>query len=264
MLRSGQMLLWSTRNYIISRLAKLTMFGIFTKRLTIEESGLMRGLNDHHTHILPAVDDGLRTLEESLAVLEYYESMGVKRVVCTPHIMEDFKNNNPIFLRSKFDEFKSTYIGTIELSLAAEYMLDSQFLKHLASKDLLTLKDNYLLVETSCFDSVNNLLQIIDQTMSNGYFVVLAHPERYEYMELKEYTALKRRRVLFQLNLLSLAGIYGPHAESAAKMLLDKNYYNMVGCDIHSLSYHKRYITERKIEKKYLDKIIEINKNGEF
>lgn len=210
---------------------------------------------DCHSHILPGVDDGIRTDEEALAVLAHFETLGIKRVIFTPHIMEDYPANNAPNLRAAFERFSNLYQGSIELSLAAEYMLDAQFHKHLESDDILTLWENYILVETSFIEAPLNVKVLIREIMSSGYFVVLAHPERYLYMHKQDYIELKEMGVLFQLNLTSLAGSYGKSVQKQAEMLLKMGYYNHMGSDIHNLKSFCRNIEKGKINPKQLHTI---------
>ena len=109
------------------------LFSIFRKQKdSIIESGVLKGICDCHTHLLPGVDDGVATIEQSLEVLAYMESQGVSEVWCTPHVMDDIPNPTELLLR-KFEELKAAYKGNIKLNLAAEYMLDSEFEKRLRS-----------------------------------------------------------------------------------------------------------------------------------
>ncbi|MFR9651997.1 MAG: CpsB/CapC family capsule biosynthesis tyrosine phosphatase, partial [Rikenellaceae bacterium] len=153
------------------------MFALFNKKRTVVESGVMSGFFDFHSHILPGVDDGSRGDDESLEVLEWYEQLGVSRVTFTPHIMERYPLNNAERLRQVFERFRGLYSGPIELRLGAEYMLDSSFERYLEGGDMLTLWDDYLLMETSFASAPVRLYERLQRVMSSGYFVVLAHPE---------------------------------------------------------------------------------------
>ncbi|MFI3321466.1 MAG: CpsB/CapC family capsule biosynthesis tyrosine phosphatase [Rikenellaceae bacterium] len=210
---------------------------------------------DFHSHILPSVDDGVQNLSDSLKILDSYERLGVKKVVFTPHIMEDFRQNNRDFLLNQFEVFKKEYKGGVELHLAAEYMLDSNFEKHLNEGDMLTLFDNYILVETSYFSEPINFISTIKDIASNGYFVVLAHPERYVYMNKSQYKELKDLGVLFQLNILSLTGYYGKQSKINSEYLLKNEMYSFVGGDIHSLEIFKKKIENLKFNNKIINQL---------
>lgn len=231
------------------------MFNLFLNKKSLIKSDLLCGLTDFHSHILPSVDDGIRCVDDAIKVLSEYENLGIKRVVFTPHIMESFPENSAEFLRSEFDKFRSIYSGSIELSLAAEYMLDSMFDEYLERGDMLTLQDNYLLVETSYISPPMNFETTLSEINSKGYFVVLAHPERYGYMREEELKQLKSDGVLFQLNLLSLSGFYGKRVKDRAMYLLDNDMYNIMGSDIHNLDIFQKWINQVTLKSKQLEKL---------
>ena len=196
----------------------------------------LKGFTDFHSHILFGVDDGVKTLDVSLEVLKRYEDIGIAEVWCTPHVMEDIPNTTEE-LRNRFAELEKAYTGPIQLHLAAEYMMDELFESRLEQNDLLALGEegNWLLVETSYFNPPMDLGGILKRIKSKGFFPVLAHPERYVYMGRGMYKMLKQECILLQLNLSSLAGAYGVEAQKKARWLLKKQYYDMVGSDLHSI-----------------------------
>ena len=100
----------------------------FSKKTTIAASGILQGAVDHHSHILPGVDDGVETMDEALRILATYETLGIKELWLTPHIMEDIPNS-PAKLQARFAELKAVYTGDIQLHLAAEYMIDNHLRK---------------------------------------------------------------------------------------------------------------------------------------
>ena len=198
-------------------------------------SSLLTNFTDHHSHILPGVDDGVKKMEVSLKVLEQYEQLGIAEVWCTPHVMEDIPNTTA-GLQSRFAELCEAYQGPIKLHLAAEYMMDALFEERLEQGDLLSLgnEGNQLLVETSYFTPPMDMDSILLRIKQKGYYPVLAHPERYVYMGNGRYTELKNKDIRFQLNLSSLAGAYGSEAKDKAHWILKHNYYNLAGSDLHS------------------------------
>lgn len=168
----------------------------FRKTTTLAQSGILKGITDCHSHLLPGVDDGVETLDESLRILDTMEKQGVRKVWLTPHIMEDIPNETAT-LREKFRELEQSYNGTMELALAAEYMMDNLFEERLEKNDLLPLEEGkrYLLVETSYFNPPMGLLSVLQRIQKKGYYPLLAHPERYEYMQKKDYKALKEEHI---------------------------------------------------------------------
>lgn len=210
---------------------------LWTKARRLESSGFLQGFTDWHCHILPAVDDGARSMDESLKMLERYEKLGVKQVWLTPHIMEDIPNTTEA-LRIRFNELNEKYKGVIALHLAAENMLDNLFDERLEANDLLPIGDagNHLLVETSYYNPPMDLLGTLQSIKAKGYHPVLAHPERYRYMDKTDYRQLHQMGVKFQLNLFSLLEAYGKEVKVKAHMLLAMGMYTLMGSDVHR--YH--------------------------
>lgn len=194
----------------------------------------LRGFIDWHSHLLPGVDDGVQTTADALKILEEYEKTGVREVWFTPHIMEDMPNT-PDDLRRRFQRFQEVYTGPVTLHLAAEHMLDPLFEQRLATNDVLPIgpEGNLLLVETSYFNPPIDLYGLLHRIRSQGYFPLLAHPERYVYMDEHDYRKLQALEVRFQLNLPSLVGAYGKEAKQKARWLLKQGMYYCAGTDIH-------------------------------
>lgn len=218
----------------------------FRKKQTLEESGFFRGFTDWHSHILPGVDDGVQTMEEALQILAEYERLGIKEVWLTPHIMEDIPNTT-CHLRNRFAELQVAYGGHVTLHLAAENMLDKLFEERLEQNDLIPLgKDvKHLLVETSYFNPPIGLQNILLRIKAKGYYPVLAHPERYLYMEDDDYKRLKSMNIKFQLNLFSLHGLYGKDVQQKAYKLKKVGMYDYSGSDLHSLETLKTVLQKR-------------------
>ncbi len=232
----------------------------FRKKIdSLYSGGLLHNFTDWHSHILPGVDDGIPDMQKALDVLAAYEKAGVKKVWLTPHIMEDYPNETQK-LREKFAELQLEYDGKIELKLAAENMLDSLFEERLQNKDLLPIGDEgqHLLVETSYFSAPMNFDDIIDEIMHSGYYPILAHPERYRYMNEADYKDLKRRGVLFQTNFMSLVGMYGETARRKAEWMLKQGMIDLTGSDIHRLSATQRYLNQSPSSNAPLDAILQV------
>lgn len=218
----------------------------FRKTITFARSGILKGMTDCHSHLLPGVDDGVGTLDESLRILDMMEKQGVRKLWLTPHIMEDIPNET-VTLQEKFQELKRSYNGTLELALAAEYMMDNLFEERLEKDDLLPLEEGkrYLLVETSYFNPPMRLLSMLKHIQEKGYHPLLAHPERYEYMQMADYKALQQVGVAFQLNIPSLAGMYGRHVQKKAEALQEAGMYTLRGNDTHSLIFFQNLLNEK-------------------
>lgn len=221
------------------------LFDIFHRSRSILDAGILEGRTDRHSHILFGVDDGIRTLDKSLAVLSYMEDAGVVELWCTPHIMEDVPNTTAA-LQERFEQLKAAYTGKITLHLAAEYMLDPLFEKRLSERDLLTMEDNMLLVETSTWTPPVNFYDLLENAMKAGYRPILAHPERYRYLKEAGYRKLKDMGVKFQMNLPSIVGFYGETANRKAVWLLENGFYDEFGSDCHRFVTTKEQF-ERKV-----------------
>lgn len=217
---------------------------------TLLKSGLLNHFTDYHTHILPGVDDGIKTIEESLELLHLFEAEGVKMIVLTPHIMDEYPKNDTQYLKVRFAELQNAYKGSIELRLGAEYMIDSKFGEHLQNGDLLTIKENFLLVETSYAFEPPGFMAAIKEAKDKGYQIVLAHPERYSYMTREHHRQLRQLGVLYQLNLPSILGFYGPKVQQNASELLEHDSYQFLGSDIHRLAAFQQVYTKRKLSRR--------------
>ena len=346
----------------------------FNKKHTIAASGILAGATDHHSHILPGVDDGVETMDEALRILATYETLGIKELWLTPHIMEDVPNT-PDKLAERFVELQTAYKGNITLHLAAEYMIDNHLRKLLQeikdspsfergavqpeafqetpplfegavrnhstacddgyfstpkecpqgsnpsedrrgekspkeyplgttegnqtnncpsyvrgasdavaegvditntqginspslvkreypkgegveTNNLLPIgkKGDHLLVETSYFNPPMRLKETLRLIKSLGYHPLLAHPERYMYMEKEEYLELHEEGIKFQLNLASLAGGYGKAVQKKALWLLSNGLYSVAGSDLHCENAIE-YITNCMLSKQAIEQL---------
>lgn len=230
---------------------------------TLKEANLLKGLNDWHSHILPGVDDGIKTMEDSLEVLRTYEEAGVSNLWLTPHVMEDYPNT-PADLQHRFEELCLAYDGSLSIHLASENMLDSLYEERLKNNDFLPIgkEKKHLLVETSYFNPPMNMEELLEATMKAGYFPVLAHPERYRYMEFEHYERLKELGVLFQVNFVSAVGGYGESARKKVEWLLQKNMVDLIGSDLHRLSTVMRLIETSPKKAETVEKLLQIAKTS--
>ena len=222
---------------------------------------------DIHSHLLPGIDDGAQTFEDSLRLTKALQSLGTSQYITTPHIFQHFWENT-------FENITTLEASTrIELNknqlsipfrAAAEYMMDEQFVTLFQSGKLLTLKDNYVLVEMSYLNPPIQLYAILFDLQVAGYIPVLAHPERYLFYQnnFAEYQKLINAGCLLQLNLLSVVGYYGDGIAKVAEKLLQKGMYRFVGSDVH----HDKHIAafDQKIKLKDLAPLEEIIANNQF
>ena len=227
------------------------MFGFLKPKKNLADYGLLDGATDNHSHILWGVDDGVKTQEETLSILTFLESLGLRTLWLTPHTMEDVPNTTE-GLKARFSELREVYHGRIELRLASEYMIDNLFEQRLENRDLLTHGRDTVLVETSTWAPPIDLWGILERMMSYGYRPMIAHPERYRYMNMKDYKRLKDMGIVLQLNLPSILGSYGEEPRHKAQLLLDKGFYTMVGSDCHRFRAIERQYTDIKLKESTL------------
>jgi protein-tyrosine phosphatase len=216
------------------------MFGFFNKKNTENELvGTLPIQTDIHSHILPGIDDGSPDIETSLRLVKGIYNLGIRKSIATPHVISDMYRNTPETINAALKKLKeaSAIAGiNIELSAAAEYMLDDYFMNLLKDKSqLLTIHDNIILTEQSYATPTGNLNEIAFELITQGFKPIMAHPERYFYYhnDNENYYHLKDMGFLLQVNLLSLTGYYGPAVTKAAKFLFNEKLVDLVGTDMH-------------------------------
>ena len=222
------------------------------------------GYVDIHSHILPGIDDGAKTLEDTEFLLEEMKQLGFTKVITTPHTMSTVWENTPETIKNALTKVESKLTLPFEIQAASEYLLDESVINKAKNGELLTLKGNFALVELSYLNAPIQLYDFLYQLQLAGYHVVLAHPERYSYFHSnkKEYQKLKKAGCLFQLNLLSTVGYYGKDVAETAKYLLKKDLYDFTGSDIHHKNHIKAF--QSKIVVNNGEKITEVMKKNSF
>jgi protein-tyrosine phosphatase len=206
---------------------------------------------DIHSHILPGIDDGSPDIATSIKLIQGICDLGIRKTIATPHIISDMYRNTPqtisAALASLQPALKAAKIE-IEISAAAEYMMDDYFVKILRSgTELLCLYNRVVLTEQSYATPTTNLNEISFELLMAGYLPIMAHPERYIYYhnDFSQFQKLKDMGFLLQVNLLSLTGYYGKQVAKAAKFIVDNNLVDYVGTDLH----HERHLSVLQSEK---------------
>jgi len=199
---------------------------------------------DIHSHLLPGIDDGSKSIEESLEIIEKFKKLGYKKLITTPHVMYDNYNNSSELIKNKLLELKNL-LQDIELKASAEYYMDEEFKKRLEKKDLLPIRDKYILFETSYYMRPNNFEDFIFMIKSLGFIPVFAHPERYRYLQgdIRKYEEIKELGVLFQCNINSIGGHYGKAAQKTIEKLSKYKMIDFLGSDTHSIN-HLNFLEE--------------------
>lgn len=235
------------------------MFGI-KFRHNLLKSGILNGKTDIHCHLLPGVDDGSPDMEHSLELLDFMQELGFAEVWLTPHVMSGL-HNTADKLQGRFQELKAQYRGALKLHLGSEYMMDADFEERL-NTDPLRLGKDHLLVETSYMSGPADLDNILLRIWNKGIRPLIAHPERYMYMEDDELWSFHERGYEFQLNLMSLSGYYGGRPKLLAEQLLDEDFYDYVGTDLHHIDRYEDFIRDLKLTRRQLDKLEELLANN--
>jgi len=211
-------------------------------------------LVDIHSHLLPGLDDGVKTLDESLEVILYLQSLGYRKLITTPHVMADAYKNSEATILEKLEEVKSFLNEKkidIQLEAAAEYYLDEGLIQKLENKEtLLTIGEKFLLFETNFLNEPFNLKDFIFLATTKGYKLILAHPERYLYLHenLSKAEDLLDRGVLFQINISSITGFYSKQARQVAYQFIDRGWVHWLGSDCHHLN-HAQLVKEASSNK---------------
>ena len=219
---------------------------------------------DIHSHLIPAIDDGSKSKEESFEIINRLTDLGYKKIITTPHIMRGgYDNSTENITKGKIElnKFLKEQNSAIQIEASSEYYLDSYFNKLIEQKDLMPFGNNHILFELSFMSKPDSYETTVFNLISEGYSPILAHPERYNYLadkDLSKLTKIKESGVLFQLNLFSLVGAYGETSQKIAEKLIENKMIDFVGTDIHNrtqLNYLDQLLTNF-----HLSELIEQNK----
>lgn len=237
------------------------MFSFFFKKKKITNFNLSSIGVDIHSHLLPNIDDGSKSLENSLELIEPLMALGYRKLITTPHVMAEVYPNSREVILEKLSLLRTFLVNNninVEIGAAAEYYLDDAFLKLLTEERLLTLFDDHILVEMSFMFPLSGLFDHFFQIERQGYNIVLAHPERYTYYhsDYNMYREIKEKGVKLQLNLLSLTGYYGESTKKVALKLLKDKLIDFVGTDTHHtrhINFLQKLTQDSQISKLLLD-----------
>ncbi len=205
-----------------------------------------------HSHLLPGIDDGSPDLATTIDLIRCMQGLGFTKLITTPHSMGDMYPNTPEIIRDRLSVVQQELVGQgiqIELHAAAEYFLDEFMERRIKNNDsLLTLPGKRVLCEFSMLTPTVGVKEILFEMQMQGYQVIIAHPERYGYLQSNEgfYEELKDMGCWFQLNLLSLTAHYGKTVSELATYLIRKGYYDLVGTDLHN-HRHAELLRDPKI-----------------
>lgn len=217
---------------------------------------------DMHSHLIPGIDDGSKNMDETIAMLAKFQSLGFKKVITTPHIMSDYYRNTPEIILSGLERVRETKtkLGLdIEIEAAAEYYFDEYFLDLIKKKELLSFGKNYVLVEFAFMGKPMYENEMFFEMLNAGYSPVLAHFERYAafHGSTEKAEEYRSRGVAIQMNLNSLTGHYGPEVKKQAEKLIDQKLVDFVGSDCHRIQH--LLTLEDHLNLPYMHKLLDLD-----
>lgn len=237
------------------------MIQFFKKNKVKSSSGLIKV--DIHSHLIPQLDDGVQSIEEAIDIILELVGMGYEKVITTPHIMSDFFNNSEEKILAGLEvvrqEIKRRDIN-MAIEAAAEYYLDEKLYERSDNpeEEFLTFGENFLLFETSFMNKPFYLNDFIFKIKSRGITPVMAHPERYAYLQ-SDYDLvddLIHRGVLMQVNINSLEGYYSKEVKKLAEKLIDQRKVHFLGSDCHNKKHIN--VSKNAIQRKYFQKAVSL------
>lgn len=234
------------------------MFNWFTK-----QKFTTLGLGtDMHSHLLPNLDDGVRSFEQAEEIIRQFISYGYTKIITTPHVMSDmYRNTSPGILKRLEDlrQYLEEKNINIRIEAAAEYYLDEDLIRKLErGEPLLTFGDNYVLFETNFLTEPLNMKDFIFLATTKGYKLVLAHPERYLYLQqsLGKMEDLLNRGVYFQINISSFTGYYSKMVQSTVNKMIENEWIHLLGSDCHHIQHAR--LMETALPMKYFQKALSL------
>jgi protein-tyrosine phosphatase len=216
--------------------------GFFSKKETASTPFLSALRVDLHSHLVPGIDDGSTSLDQSVELVREMMGLGYTKIITTPHISAEHFPNTSSIIRAGFAKLKQRLHEEaidIDIEVGAEYMIDSGLMEKIKSGDLLSFSGNHILVEMPLYMPYPDYASILFELQTSGYKIILAHPERYSYWHsnFKHYDALKDREILFQMNIGSLAGRNSNPLKKIAHHLIEDEMIDLLGSDIHNINY---------------------------
>lgn len=190
---------------------------------------------DMHSHILPNIDDGSKSIEETLNLIEEAKKVGFTKIVLTPHYIEGYYEKEEKERKDLIDKISSK-VKDIELYNANEVYISENIIKFLEAKKISKINDtSYLLFEMPMNIKPMNIYEVVDEMIEHNINPILAHPERYTFIfkEPDIIYDLIQKGVLMQANYGSIIGLYGKRTEVMVKKLLQNNMIHILGSDVH-------------------------------
>lgn len=218
---------------------------------------------DLHSHLLPGLDDGVNTPEESLMVIKKLMSMGYKKIITSPHYRSDMFPNTREGILEKYHLIKGLLVQEgidVKFETAAEYYIDEAFEELIKTPEqLLTFGDRYVLIEASFVNEPVQLKSVIFYLNSRGLKPILVHPERYQFlaMDKNQLVEIKQMNVLLQVNLMSITGYYGKQVQKMAEWMIENKMVHFLGSDCHHIKHADEL--ETLTQYKFFKKAMKLN-----
>lgn len=212
---------------------------------------------DTHCHIIPKIDDGAKSVEDSIKLIKEAKEAGFTDVIFTPHHITNYYEATPTEINMLTTTLQNVALKNninIRFHSGMEIYTCEELVEKLKQGKLLTLANsNYMLVELPMNSKLIYATEILSVIKSLGYTVIIAHPERYSYVQedINYAKDLVDNDFLLQCNYASIIGFYGAHAKETLKKLLKLNLVSFFGTDVHRPNsiYNDMPKIIRKLEK---------------
>lgn len=249
------------------------MFNIFKSKPKVKPARpLFEALGtDMHCHLIPGVDDGSKSEDETVTCLHVMKEAGFNKVFFTPHYQSPRFPNVEEDILNKFEDTKKRidmlgpYDGPELVGVAGEYRIDSGFSKRIDDNKFLKIANKFVLTELSLHQQVMGLDEVMFNLQMKDNKIILAHPERYPYYSSSSRVLehFKEMDISFQVNILSLCGFYGEASRAKGFELIEKGWVEYLGTDMHNTLYAQALIdcTYDKKIRKVIEKYEFQNKN---
>jgi len=198
---------------------------------------------DIHCHILPGLDDGSNNIEETLGIVRQLQEAGFKTLLATPHVLEGRDLLTPQEILAAIENVQKSLKGaeiSVEVLPGAENYIFPDMAKWARDQRLMTLGNTgkYLLLELPMLEIPHYTDQVFFELQVAGLTPVLAHPERNRGLVENPERLLDwaKRGILFQLDLRSLSGKYGPEPKELANLMLHSDLIHLIGSDAHRVA----------------------------
>lgn len=210
---------------------------------------------DLHSHLIPGIDDGVETVEQSIQMIKGLMAFGYRRFITTPHVLPGMYNNSAATIMPGLELVRAAIAAEgldVTIDAAGEYYYDEAFEEMAKDAELLTFSGNRILFELPNMHEPQMLRHTVFALTSRGITPVLAHVERYPYLYekgLNDIEELANMGVEMQINIGTFTGIYGPKLQKAANQMVEAGLVSYLGSDLHGekhLGYIRRALADKK------------------